>query len=81
MVNGIVCIIAVIVVLVICDIEINHERKQRDKERLEWYAERKQLLDRIQAGSFVEYKIQERADTAPKREKKERDPLDKEPFL
>ena len=57
--------------------------RQFDKERLEWQAERSQLLDRIQAGSFNEYKAQERADTPIKR--KEKDPiiakLEGEPWL
>lgn len=37
-------------------------RDQRDKwgyERAAWKEERQQLLDRIQAGSFAEYKTQE----------------------
>lgn len=57
--------------------------RQFDKERREWQTERSQLLDRIQAGSFNEYKAQERADTPIKR--KEKDPimarLDGEPWL
>lgn len=46
---------------------------QYDKERSEWREERNKLLDRIQAGSFTEFKAQERAETSIKR--KEKDPL------
>lgn len=56
---------------------------QLEKQRKEWCAERSQLLDRIQAGSFNEYKAQERAETPLKR--KEKDPimakLEGEPWL
>ncbi len=56
---------------------------QLEKQRNEWQAERSQLLDRIQAGSFNEYKAQERADTPIKR--REKDPiaekLEGEPWL
>jgi hypothetical protein len=52
--------------------------RQFDAQRKEWAAERSKLLDRVQAGSLMEYKQQERADR-PK-EKKERDPLSKEPW-
>lgn len=34
-------------------------REAQEKERYEWKQERQQLLDRIQAGSFAEYKTQE----------------------
>lgn len=34
-------------------------------ERKEWNTERSKLLDRVQAGSFIEYKAQERADNRP----------------
>ena len=47
--------------------------RQFNKERKEWNAERSKLLDRIQAGSFIEYKAQERAETPIKR--KEKDPV------
>ena len=47
--------------------------RQLEKERNEWNAERSKLLDRIQAGSFGEYKAQERAETPIKR--REKDPL------
>lgn len=53
------------------------------KQREEWREERNKLLDRIQAGSFTEFKAQERAETPIKR--KEKDPLtarlDGEPWL
>ena len=56
---------------------------QLDKQRTEWNAERSKLLDRIQAGSFIEYKAQERADTPITR--REKDPLlkklESEPWL
>jgi sortase (surface protein transpeptidase) len=56
---------------------------QLEKQRKEWQTERSQLLDRIQAGSFNEYKAQERAETPLKR--KEKDPimakLEGEPWL
>ena len=47
--------------------------RQFDRERLEWQEERAKLLDRIQAGSFIEYKAQERAAETPlkRREKDE----------
>lgn len=47
--------------------------RQFDRERLEWQEERSKLLDRIQAGSFIEYKAQERAAETPlkRREKDE----------
>jgi len=57
--------------------------RQFDRERLEWQKERAQLLDRIQAGNFAEYKAQSRAD-APKREPVKKDPqierLEREPW-
>lgn len=46
---------------------------QLEKQRSEWREERDKLLDRIQAGSFTEFKAQERAETPIKR--KEKDPL------
>lgn len=56
---------------------------QFSNEREEWREERNKLLDRIQAGSFMEFKAQERAETQIKR--KEKDPLIKklesEPWL
>ena len=56
--------------------------RQFEKERAEWREERSKLLDRIQAGSFAEYKAQERAFTPVKR--REKDPivkkLDGEPW-
>lgn len=59
------------------------EMRQFEKERAEWQEERSQLLNRIQAGSFTEYKAQERADTPIKR--REKDPiaekLEGEPWL
>ena len=47
--------------------------RQFDRERLEWQEERAKLLDRIQSGSFIEYKAQERAAETPlkRREKDE----------
>lgn len=45
--------------------------RQFDKQREEWNTERSKLLDRIQAGSFVEYKAQERAATPIKRKEKD----------
>lgn len=55
----------------------------QERERKEWSAERAQLLDRIQAGSFAEYKAQERAFAPVKR--REKDPIVKklegEPWL
>lgn len=57
--------------------------RQFEKERGEWRDERSKLLDRIQAGSFIELKAQERAETPIKR--REKDPLvarlDGEPWL
>ena len=59
------------------------QTRQFNKEREEWREERNKLLDRIQAGSFTEFKAQERAETPIKR--KEKDPLvarlDGEPWL
>ena len=59
------------------------QSSQFDKEREEWREERNKLLDRIQAGSFTEFKAQERAETPIKR--REKDPLvarlDGEPWL
>lgn len=59
------------------------QSRQFSKEREEWREERNKLLDRIQAGSFMEFKAQERAETQIKR--KEKDPLIKklesEPWL
>ena len=49
------------------------QTRQFEKERAEWREERSKLLDRIQAGSFTEYKAQERAETPIKR--KEKDPV------
>lgn len=60
-----------------------HAIWQLEKQRAEWRVERDKLLDRIQAGSFTEFKAQERAETPIKR--KEKDPLvarlDGEPWL
>ena len=49
------------------------EMRQFSKEREAWQKERAKLLDRIQAGSFIEYKAQERAAETPlkRREKDE----------
>jgi hypothetical protein len=55
--------------------------KMYDRQRVEWSAERTKLLDRIQAGNFGEYKAQERADRPVVRRDKQRDPLEKEPYL
>ena len=59
------------------------QTRQFSKEREEWREERNKLLDRIQAGSFTEFKAQERAETPIKR--REKDPLvarlDGEPWL
>ena len=49
------------------------QQRQIERERKEWQIERNKLLDRIQAGSFIEYKAQERAETSVKR--KEKDPV------
>ena len=46
-----------------------------DKQRQEWNEERTQLLNRIQAGSFGEYKAQERADNKPLVRREQKDPL------
>ena len=46
--------------------------KSMERQREEWNAERASLLDRIQSGSFIEYKAQERADKPIDR--KEKDP-------
>lgn len=58
-------------------------RKYWEKREAEWTAERRELCNRIQAGSFTEFKAQERAETPIKR--KEKDPvvarLDGEPWL
>lgn len=60
-----------------------HMTLEFDKQRAEWNEERAQLLDRIQAGNFAEYKAQARAD-APKREPVKKDPqierLEREPW-
>lgn len=73
------CIICALIFPFLAWLEI----RRFEKERKEWQTERSQLLDRIQAGSFNEYKAQERADTPIKR--KEKDPiiarLDGEPWL
>ena len=57
--------------------------KQFGVERKEWQEERSKLLDRIQSGSFTEYKAQERAATPVMR--REKDPLlkslESEPWL
>ena len=45
--------------------------KQLDDERTEWNEERSKLLDRIQSGSFIEYKAAERAETPIKRREKD----------
>ena len=49
------------------------QQRQIERERKEWQIERNKLLDRIQAGSFIEYKAQERAETPIKR--REKDPV------
>ena len=41
--------------------------EQLEKQRNEWRDEREKLLDRIQAGSFAEFKAQGRADAPVKR--------------
>jgi len=38
---------------------VTKQELQLAKERIEWYEERKQLLDRIQAQSFNEFKLAE----------------------
>lgn len=50
------------------------------KERTAWTAERSKLLDRIQAGTLAEFKMQERADK-PRPPKREVDPLKRAPLL
>lgn len=45
---------------------------QLEDMRKEWAQERADLLNRIQSGSFIEYKAQERADKPL--ERKEKDP-------
>lgn len=49
-----------------------------------WHDEREKLLDRIQSGSFSEYKAQERADSKPFVRKEQKDPvlqrLEREPW-
>ena len=45
--------------------------EQLEEEREKWREERSKLLDRIQAGSFTEYKAQERANTPVKRIEKD----------
>ena len=56
---------------------------QLEKQRKEWQEERSKLLDRIQSGSFAEYKAQERAEKPVIR--KQKDPLlkslESEPWL
>ena len=54
-----------------------------NKQREEWNTERSKLLDRIQAGSFNEYKAQERAETPIKRREKDEltKKLEREPWL
>lgn len=64
----ILCIICALIFPFLAWIEI----RQFNIEREAWRVERKGLLDRIQAGSFTEYKAQERADIPLKR--KEKDP-------
>ncbi len=46
-------------------------KEQLEDERKEWREERSKLLDRIQAGSFTEYKAQERAEKPVKRIEKD----------
>ena len=57
------------------------ETRQFNIERKEWREERSKLLDRIQAGSFIEYKAQERAETPIKRKEKDPKKLEDEPWL
>lgn len=45
--------------------------KRLEEEREDWKKERSKLLDRIQSGSFIEYKAQERAETPIKRREKD----------
>jgi len=54
-----------------------------NKQREEWNTERSKLLDRIQAGSFNEYKAQERAEIPIKRREKDEltKKLEREPWL
>ena len=73
MVEMVIGVVAVLLTAFLCNIQL-------DRERREWTKERSQLLDRIQAGNFVEFKAQERADVA-KTTKKEKNPLDKERYL
>lgn len=47
------------------------QTEQFNTEREEWREERSTLLDRIQAGSFTEYKAQKRAETPIKRKEKD----------
>lgn len=57
------------------------QARQFNIERKEWREERSKLLDRIQAGSFIEYKAQERAETPIKRKEKDPKKLEDEPWL
>ena len=49
-------------------------------ERKEWLNERSKLLDRVQAGTLMEFKAQERAE-GTKMKKREKTPLDKAAYL
>ena len=63
--------------------QLNDERVERQIERDNWQKERAKLLDRIQSGSFIEYKAQERAETPIKRKEKTEieQRLERESFL
>lgn len=48
--------IVLLTILARAERAISRERDQMFEERIAWRDERQQLLDRIQAGNFVEYK-------------------------
>jgi len=57
-----------IIALILCAGILIYREICFSKERKEWNAERSKLLDRIQAGSLMEFKSQQRAD-APRTKK------------
>lgn len=66
-------IVALMGVISICAFVIVKQSKQHEQERKEWLIERKDLLDRIQAPSFLEYTnkvVREKKAEQPQEEEK-----------